>query len=151
MTDEKKPIITFVGVRQAKKGFTFLNEGLLKECENCELLKVCIAKLEKGRIYVVTGVRDKVFPCEVHEEGVQVVTVNEAFSDTNIESRLAFPGGIVTFKPQECLELACQNYVRCVPGGLKASDKCKVIEVKGQVVCSLNRRLVLAVLERVVD
>ena len=151
MADNKKPIITFVGLRQAKKGFAFLNEGAPKECENCELLKVCIEKLEVGRVYVVTEVRDKIFPCDVHEEGVRVVVVAESNIGASLERRLAFPSGIITFNPQECKEVSCPHFVRCVPQGLKVGDKCRVVEVKEQVACPLNRRLVSAVLQRVTD
>ncbi len=148
---EKRPIITLVGLRQARRGFSFLNERPLKECEDCTLFKICAAKLEVGRIYVVSDVRDKVFPCQVHEDGVKVVEVVEPDIDTNIESRIAFPCGIITFQPQICTETSCTQYVRCVPQGIKAGDKCTVIEVKGQVVCPLSRQLVSAVLQRAVD
>jgi len=151
MAGDDGPIITLVGLRQAKKGFSFLNEGALKECENCALFKVCIAKLEVGRVYVVTGVRDKVFPCKVHEEGVQVVEVVESDIETNIEDRLAFPCGIITFQPQACGETSCPEYVKCVPHGLKIGDKCRVVEVRKRAACPLARRLVSAVLQRVVD
>lgn len=151
MTENKRPIITLVGQRQARRGFSFLNEGSLKECESCSLIKVCVAKLEAGRIYVVADVRDKIFPCPIHEEGVQVVEVVEPNVEANIERRIAFPCGIITFQPQMCKEASCRDYGRCVPQGVKAGDKCKIVEVKARVVCPLNLQLVLAVLQRVVD
>lgn len=153
MTEDKKPVITVVGLRQAKRGFSFLNEGTLKECENCELFKVCRANLEIGRVYVVTEVREKVFPCKVHEESVRVVEVVEPNIETNIENRLAFPCGIITFQLPTCNETGCSNYGKCVPQGLKTGDKCRILEVKEQssVACPLNRRLVSAILQRVVS
>lgn len=151
MAEDKKKIITFVGLKQARRGFSFLNEGPLRECESCKLFKVCTAKLETGRVYVVSEVRDKVFPCPIHEDGVQVVEVVEPSIETNIESRLAFPCGIITFQPQTCEDASCPNYWKCVPQGLKAGDKCKVVEVKEQVVCPLSRHLVSAILQRVAD
>lgn len=151
MADDKKPVITLVGLRQAKIGFSFLKEGPLKECEDCTLFKVCGEKLEAGRIYVVTEVRDKVFPCGVHEEGVQVVEVAEKKIEANIERRIAFPYAIITFQPQVCKETLCLNYERCVPQGLKTGDKCRIAEVKEQaaVACPLGSRLVSATLQRV--
>ncbi|MFH0896682.1 MAG: UPF0179 family protein [Candidatus Bathyarchaeota archaeon] len=151
MSEKKKPIITLVGLKQARRDFLFLNEGPLKECENCALFKVCVSKLEAGRIYLVADVRDKIFPCPIHEEGVQVVEVVEPNIQANIESRLAFPYGIITFQSQSCKEASCPNHEKCVPHGIKDWDRCKVIEVKGQVVCPLSLRLVLAVLQRVQD
>lgn len=148
---KRKPIITLVGSRQARRGFSFLNEGPLKECENCSLFNVCIAKLEAGRIYMVTDVRDKTFPCQIHEEGVQVVEVVEPSIETNIERRVAFPCGTITFQPQACKEVSCLNYGKCVPRGIKSGDKCKVVEVKEQAVCPLKRLLVSAILQRSAD
>lgn len=151
MSEDKKSIITLVGLKQARRDFMFLNERHLKECENCDLFKVCIEKLEEGRIYKVVDVREKIFPCSIHEEGVQIVEVVEPNIQTNIEDRLAFPCGIITFSPQLCDKISCSNYGKCVPKGLEAGDRCKVIEVREQVECPLNLRLVLAVLQRVKD
>ena len=151
MNNHKKPIITLVGLKQARKSFTFLNGEPLKECEDCELFKICLSKLETGRIYEVTEVRDKVFPCKVHEEGVRVVEATEKDIETNIENKFAFPCGIITFQPQTCDEMLCQNYSKCMPQGLKSGDKCKVVEVREKVVCPLSRQLVSAVLRRAVD
>ncbi|MFH0748921.1 MAG: UPF0179 family protein [Candidatus Bathyarchaeota archaeon] len=151
MTNENKPIITLVGLRQAKRGFSFLSDGPLKECEECTLFKVCGAKLETGRVYVVTEVKEKEFSCKIHE-GVKVVEVLEPNIETCIERRLSFLGGIITFHSQTCKKTSCPNYQKCVPRGLKDGDKCKVLETKGQVavLCPLNQQLVLSTLQRVV-
>lgn len=142
-TAEKKLKITLVGLRQAKKGFTFLHEGQLDECTGCELFKICMAALEPGRVYRVDAVRDKVFSCKVHEEGVRVVEVVEPDIEAAIDERLVFPGGIVPYQPQECVAVSCVSYEKCVPHGLKKGDKCRVLEVVGQVKCPLGRSLAL--------
>ena len=77
MTAEKKQKITLVGVKQAKKNFIFLQEGELDECKDCECFNICIGNLEPGRIYKVETIRDKIFSCKVHEEGVRIVKVIE--------------------------------------------------------------------------
>jgi len=153
MPEEKKPVITVVGLRQAKQGFSFLNVGPLKACQKCELFKICGEKLEIGRVYVVTKVRDKVFPCKVHEESVCIVEVIEPSIETCIENRLAFPCGIITFHPPTCNETKCPSYEKCIPQGLRCGDKCKILEVRGQslITCSLNRHLVSAILQRMVS
>lgn len=149
MANGKKPIITLVGFKQAKKGFSFLNERPPKECKNCALFKVCISKLKVGRVYTVTGIRDKLFPCGIHEEGVRVVEVIETNIETNIEKRTAFLNGLITFSPRECKEVLCPHFEKCFPQGLKIGDKCRVIMIKEQVDCQLNHHLVLSVLQRV--
>ena len=153
MTEVKKLIITLVGSSQAKRGFSFSYEGPLEECVKCALLKVCGEKLEAGRVYAVTKVRNNVFPCEVHEKGVRVVEVVEPDIETNIGRRFAFPRSIITFQPQECTGTSCLNYEKCVPQGLRAGDKCKILEIMDQtaVLCPLNRPLVSATLQRILD
>jgi len=148
--DYVKNIITFVGLKQAKIGFSFIHEGALKECEECKLFRVCMTNLELSRIYRVTKIRDKTFPCRIHEEGVRVVEVIEPDLEVNIETRLAFPSGVITFQSQECEETSCENYQKCVPLGLINGNRCKILSLKGQVKCPLNRSLVLVTLQRLV-
>ena len=148
MTEEKKGKITLVGLKQAKNGFSFMHEGPLKECEGCGVYSVCMTNLEPGRIYRVVDVRDKVFSCKIHEEGARVVEVTELDLEAAIESRLAFPDGVIPYQPQECKGISCVNYRICAPQGLKKGDKYKILEVKGQVKCPLARSLVLATLRR---
>ena len=146
-----REIITLVGSKQAKKGFMFFNEEPLNECKTCKLFKVCSAKLDSGRIYVVTEVRDKVLPCLIHEEGVQVVKVLEPNPEVNIESRLSFLGGVITFQLPLCHNTLCSYRAKCIPKNLKIGDKCLIVEVKSKVECPLNRHLVSAVVQRVVE
>ena len=107
--------------------------------------------LERGRIYKVLKVRDKIFPCKIHEEGVQVVEVSEPSLAVNIETRLVFPSGIITFNPQDCQTESCPHYKKCIPVGLVEGDKCKILSVKDPVKCPLNRSLVLVELQRFVE
>ncbi|MDQ1279856.1 MAG: uncharacterized protein QG670_1118 [Thermoproteota archaeon] len=104
--------------------------------------------LDKGRIYSVAVVRDKSFSCRVHEEGVRVVEIVEPDLEAVIENRMAFPGGIITYQPQECQEISCPNFKKCVPIGLTKGDKCKIIDVEGSIQCPSGRPLLLAKLHR---
>jgi len=151
MTEEITPIITIVGFRQAKKGFLFLHEGPLRECEDCTLFKVCMMNLEPKRVYKVVEVREKDFSCKYFEEGAKVVKVVEADLMVAIERKYVFPQGIVPYKPQECYETDCENYLVCTPQGLKEGDKGKILEVIGQIRCPLERLLVLVVFRRLAE
>lgn len=104
--------------------------------------------LDKGRVYSVTAVRDKSFSCRVHEEGVRVVEIVEPDFEVVIENRMAFLGGTITYKPQECLKVSCPQFKKCVPIGLTKGDKCKIIEVAGSIQCPSERPLLLAKLRR---
>ena len=145
---KQKALVTLVGVKQAKIDFTFINEGPLKDCEECALLKTCVEKLEPERVYTVTGVRKKAFPCKVHEGGVQVVEVAERDAEASIEEKLAIQDCILTFQPQECREVDCENCTACSTSGLRRGDRCRVIEIKGRIKCQLGRKLVHSVLRR---
>ncbi len=143
--------ITIVGLKQAKKGFTFLHSTALDECKSCELLKTCMESLEPGRVYSVAKVRNKVFPCKVHEEGVRVVEVEESNLEAALEPRVSFRLATITFRPQGCRNLRCQNSRVCAPPGLVEGDKCKILEVKEKIECPLRRSLVRALVEREVE
>ena len=110
-----------------------------------------MTKLESGRIYKVMKKRNKFFPCKIHEDGVQVVEVSDPDLDINIDTRLAFPSGIITFKPQECQNVSCRSYTKCIPSGIVNGDKCKILSVNGPIKCPLNRSLVLVNLQRLVE
>lgn len=113
------------------------------------MFTVCMGNLEAGRVYQIVEVREKTFPCSVHEDGVQIVRVVEAELKAAIESRLAFTRGIVTFSPPDCGRRTCSTYLRCVPAGIANGDRCRVVTVSGEVECPVNRSLRLATLQRV--
>lgn len=148
MAGKRRSIITIVGLKQARNGFTFLHEGPAEDCKGCEFFGVCMKNLEPGRVYEVTAVRDKVFPCRIHDEGTRVVEVVESDIDGAMEARLAFQGGIITFQPQVCENVSCRNNRKCVPNGLRKGDRCKILEVDGQTECPLKKTLVFVVLRR---
>lgn len=144
-------MITLVGLTQAKKGFTFFHEGTTEGCDSCDLYNVCIVNLEVGKIYTVVRVRDKTFPCKIHEDGVRIVEIAEAHIEANIEVKFAFLNGTITFQPQTCQQFTCLNYNKCVPQGLQVQDKCKIIAIQGEIMCPLNRQLVQTRLQQVED
>ncbi|UCH02098.1 MAG: UPF0179 family protein [Candidatus Bathyarchaeota archaeon] len=151
MNGEKKQKITLIGLKQAKKCFTFVYEGAAEECKDCNLFTVCISNIESGRIYKITNTRNKIFHCIIHEEGVKVVEVVELDIEGVIESKLAFLGGIISYFPQECKRLSCINYGSCLPQGVRKGEKYKILEIKGKIKCPLDQSFVLAKLQRVVE
>lgn len=149
MTNSAKPIITLVGSKQARMGFTFVYEGPAKVCKKCSYNTVCVNNLKCGWIYKIVSLRDKSLPCEIHEENARVVEVQQAEIKSVIESRLAIPSGIISFNPQHCENEGCPNFSLCVPMFLKKGDKCKVVDVTNSIDCPLSRHLVYALLLRV--
>jgi len=144
----KKPVVTLVGVRQAREGFVFIHQGTSLECEGCEYHEVCVKNLESGRVYKIVRVREKTFPCKLHEKGVRVVEVVESDILAALPSKLAIEGAVITFRKQECDVQACEYFERCVPCGLLDGDRCVIVEVGGNVACSGGLSLVKVVLRR---
>jgi uncharacterized protein (UPF0179 family) len=148
MSRESKPRVTLIGLKQAREGFTFTHTQPTEGCKGCSLIYACMMNLEPGRVYTITRVREKVFPCNIYEEGVRVVEVEEPLINVAVEKRIAFPLGVITFQPQDCRNICCVNHNLCVPQGLYAGDKCMILEVKGGLRCPLDRRLIQAVAKR---
>ncbi len=146
MKDADKPKITMVGLKQARKGFTFVMAEPTANCKDCELIGTCM-NLEAGRVYTVVKIRNKVFPCQIHEEGVRVVQVEEPPIEAAIEHRAAFPMSVITARPRIC-GTQCNNLSLCAPPGLNCEDKCQILEILGPIDCPLNRRLVRAIVKR---
>ena len=146
MPDVTKPKITMVGLKQAREGFSFVMAKATEDCKNCELVSTCM-NLETGRVYTVVKMRNKVFPCRVHEEGVRVVEVEEPPIETAIEQRTAFPLSVITVKPRIC-KARCANVSLCAPFGLSSDDRCQILEIRGRIECPLNQHLVRVIVKR---
>jgi uncharacterized protein (UPF0179 family) len=146
--DDKEETITVVGVKQSKTGFLFLHEKPLAECKDCRLYKVCMTNLEAERVYEIIEVRNKNFPCNIHEEGVQVVKVVEADREVAINPKFVFPQAIITYQTHECHNMSCLNHSTCVPQGLKNGDKVKILKVKEAVACPERHSLIEVILRR---
>ncbi len=148
MTQNNNIIITLVGVKQAKENFIFLHQGGSEKCKKCEYYKICVEKLEVGRIYRIVKLHRKVFPCSIHEEGVRVVEVMESNVPAAIPANLAIEGAVITFLEHECNIEDCRYSEICFPIGLNEGDKCKVMEVLGKIPCPEKLPLVKVMLRR---
>lgn len=144
-------LITLVGKRQARKGKEFIYLGRSTKCLDCSLRKVCCDKLEPNRVYIVVAVRDKTHDCPVHEEGVQIVEVEEAAVKVALPTHQLFESAVFTFHSHPCDEWECPNYDACNPNGLKEEDRCRVEKVlqKANLTCSQKRKLGLAMVRHV--
>jgi len=148
--DSKSRIITLVGVKQARKGLEFLHEKPSEKCENCEYYKVCIGNLETGRVYRIIKLRDKVFPCPIHENGVRVVEVVESEISAAINQKVALEGAVITFHLEECENASCKYRSLCFPIGLYEGDRCEIVKVEEKIECEKGLRLVAVKLKRIV-
>jgi len=120
-------------------------------CKNCDLYKVCVENLESGRVYRIVDLGKKRLPCKLLQEEGLVVEVEESPIEVCLDRRLAIRDAIITFNPGSCGMSDCENYGKCIPVGLVAGDRCKVIESGSVVQCPEKLELVLASLLRVVS
>lgn len=143
-------IVTLVGSKQAKVGFTFLHRGAVDECKSCKLAEVC-QKLEKDRAYEVVKPRDIVHKCAIHEGGVTLVEVREASVLSALDTRSCVPGAVIIYAPTDCQRVDCSEFRKCSPLGLGRGDKCRIeeiVEKRGQK-CLSGKQLSLVLLRRV--
>jgi len=104
-----------------------------------------------GRVYEVVGLRDKTFPCRLHEDGVRVVEVVESDIPATVPSRKALEGAVITFQSQRCDALPCEHSELCEPVGLCDGDRCKIVEVREKIKCKRGLSLVKVLLSRLSD
>ncbi len=142
---ETQHTITIVGKRQAREGFVFLHKGKPEKCDECRFCRVCVEKLEPNRVYEVIKVREQQLPCLLHEDGAQVVEVQEATIRTTIPSKSVFEGAVVVFDSRKCGHPECTNHDLCHPRGLETGDKCKIVESMGRIECLLDTEKTLAI------
>lgn len=139
-------MITLIGKNLAEKGLKFMHYGSSAECEECRFKNTCIDTLEKGRMYIITDVKDTEHPCPIHEGGkVKVVEVERAEIETLVDSKKAFEGSMVMFEFPEC-QKECTMRDLCFPEGLHEGDKCNIVKNIGKspnkCINGLNLRLV---------
>jgi uncharacterized protein (UPF0179 family) len=139
-------IVTLIGSGQAKPGTVFIHKGPGSKCSDCEYSKVCVQNVESGRVYEIVGVRDRFLPCRQYEIEMRVIEVTDAKIPSSLPNKQAIPGAIVIFQAPECRNERCEIYDVCFPVGLKAGDRCEVLEVTETFQCSLGasrKRVVL--------
>ncbi len=135
-------MITLVSSAIAKKGYTFIHEGETpRECKACRLKSTCIDNLERGRRYTIVGTRSIRHPC-VLGGTVTVVEVSEPEIVLFVDSKLAFEGMSVVYKP-ECR--GCEIAEACMPSGLKEGDKIQIGEILGDTPCKKKKMKKVAV------
>lgn len=107
-----------------------------------------MGKLEPSRLYRIVEVREKIFQCRIHENGVKLVVVEESPVEAAMEDRLIVEGAVLTFSPIVC-RIECNNKSLCIPEGLRKNDKCQVIKVGEKLNCLAGLKLRSVTLKRV--
>jgi len=128
---EEGRIVTLVGARLANVGDEFIFLGASEKCESCKLKKSC-TNLEVGGRYRIEHIRNGIkHDCYIHEDGVRVVEVIEPPIKVAIEAKRALKGSKIVFEPADCEETDYELFELCHPSGLKAGDRCTILEVIG--------------------
>ena len=134
-------MITLIGINLAEEGLEFLHYGPATACEKCRFKNTCVDTLEEGRIYIIKEVKDTQHPCSLHEGGmVKVVDVERSDIETLIDSKKAFEGSNIIFKPPKC-DIDCEMKHLCFPKGLYKNDRCRIVKNVGKapVKCEKGR------------
>ena len=125
-------MITLIGKKIAEEGTTFIYYGPAEGCDDCRFKSTCLGSLEKNRQYVITSVRNNPQKCKVHG-GEEVVPVEVERAEISVlsESKRAFVGSTMVYKPLDC-DLDCQYHDLCFPEGLFEDDKCVITNDEGK-------------------
>lgn len=144
-------VITLIGKRQARVGNEFVYMGRTDKCIECPLRKVCCDKLEPDRAYTVISVREREHDCPIHEDGVQLVEVEESGARITLPTHQLFEGAVFTVHVRPCDKWECEYHAACNPTGIKDGDRCRVEKVykRAGLTCPRRRKLGLADVNRV--
>lgn len=145
---EDEIIITLLGAGQAKIGELFIHKGSGSKCSACKYFNVCVKNLEKGRVYKVVNIRNKILRCEPYNLEMRVVEVVEAEIPAAVPSNQAIKGAVLTFHRQDCNEQNCDKLALCSPEFLRDNDRCKVIAVYESLNCLRKFQLKRVLLKR---
>jgi len=134
-------ILTVVNSEIARRGYKFIFEKNNLQCTGCILKKICIDKLERGRVYEIVNVRDKEHFCKLLNGKVSIVEVKLASIELFIERKNAIEGVTIRYNPINCLT-PCANIMYCKPSGLFKDDKIKIEKILGPIYCTGGKDLV---------
>lgn len=116
--------------------FTFIGPNTGGECDGCPVQKLCF-DLQPETRYKVTELRDVVHPCNLHEGGMRVVTVEPTGFETTLDTK-RLRGTAATFVPVDCGMPECTNWKLCHPVGPKRNVRYQVTSVGDAVDCPMN-------------
>jgi hypothetical protein len=135
--------VTLIGKKLAHKGAEFVYVGVPSRCRECRLKTVC-SNPKEGRRYRITKVRGKHHDCELHDEGVVPVEIEQLPIETTIPSE-GTKGTEVTYHEVECNNIGCERYDICHPG--VTEKKYRILEVLDDVDCPEGYDLKLVLLD----
>lgn len=103
--------------------------------------------MEPGSLYEVVALRDTVHECPIHEGSVRVVEVERKPTLAAVPRKYAIDGSTVTFESRRCDNIGCENYLYCVPIGIKNGSRLRITDIIGDIECSSGENIVLVKLE----
>ncbi len=135
------PTVTMIQKEQAAIGHEFVFLGAPTQCQECRVKGACLNQ-SGGRRYRVVKLRDVMHDCLLSGDSVRVVEVEPAAPPTSIEVNAAREGSIVMYQPRMCVELGCEHFGLCRPGGLEGGTKVQILEVGQRLSCQSGHDLV---------
>lgn len=130
------PELTLVPEAMAQPGrrLTFAGPNAGEDCAGCPFRALCF-RLEPGRRYEVTGLREVWHPCRLHDgDRVRVAEVREVPILTSIEDR-HLRGTAASWAPVACGRPQCPRYGFCHPQGLKQGARHQIVATGAAIEC----------------
>jgi len=104
-------IVTLLGKSLAKKDEIFTYAGPLSECSSCKVKNVCF-NLKPGRSYKVTDIREKTHKCDIFDDDVIIVEVEELPIVANV-SKHHLEASTAKLPKAYCNHIGCVYYKEC--------------------------------------
>lgn len=131
--------VTLLGKLLCKEGEEFIYLGPLSNCKNCKLKTVCF-NLKPGREYKVVKIRDKKHSCQVHDQDVFVVEVEELPLIGAVDKKSS-KGDKVTISTIECPHIACEYHMLCTHPGIQKNKEYRVVKTLESINCPKKHQL----------
>ena len=135
------PSVTMIQKEQAQVGHEFVYLGPGVQCQDCRIKSACLNQSPRKR-YKVVKLRDVVHDCMLNGDVVRVVEVEPSAPPVSLDLKAAREGSMIVYQSGGCLDISCDNYPLCRPGGLESGQRIQVLEIGGRLKCPLGRELV---------
>ena len=135
------PSVTMIQKEQAQIGHEFVYLGPGTQCQDCRIKSACLNQSPRRR-YRVVKLRDVLHECMLSGDVVRVVEVEPSAPPVSLEFNAAREGSIVVYQSGGCLDISCDHYFLCHPGGLESGQKIQVLKTGEKLNCALGRDLV---------
>jgi len=134
---------TLVPKNLVKIGFEFKFAGEQEACKKCKLRGICVENLKPDRYYKIIEIKDSIHECKAFDMEMREVEVEEVDPLLIIEASDIKVKDTIKVEKIKCNNEKCNYYYMCNYPLFSEGDKVEVTAIEKDIICPLNRRLIL--------